>query len=765
MPFAESESDSPHWNIIDLVREIFEDEPGPVLIQRVDDMDAARLDRFMAQYALRRDEQQVYLRLPTKGANELRPYLGWRWGAPTGQQILGQGFDDWGERGAAFRYIDALKQPLLYSHSLAVRNPLGSEAYAWRSVAELGMGGFPWTRRRRRCLAEYLTFIREMRPLLESDVLILVEEPAYIAGDNAEMVTNFSIAGGAPRELFNQQLYEEIASRADFADAAVLLGTPTGDSFTQRIDLVARAVWDIWADIRLSNSTGGRTDLYLPFSYYQETLFGMWQAGLKAMAAGRLRDRDAAIIRNIMRAAVPDLAQLGSLSPADIVALRRNSPTFEYWRTRMQALLNELRQVDQEEFIDKESSRISAVQSAFADIARETMELAGADPIVRRTASIMDFTIGAVADTAIEALFAPLNPGAAMKAVVKKTLETIRGYSKLEEQRALFHHYLVFRPDLVNPQAIADSYPTRQPRRAGTAGHRLPLTSVEIRDHYACVGLRDGALAGSSIDDPAAMVAPLLLSAVVLREGPSATPGRTVRLFEAWDVSGAGATGVAVLDGQGAVVGVPSLCPTYRASAVRPCKVLAWDIDSPSMGAVVVELEDEHADSETGHDDGIPIVVDIDDLALLSAVSTGAGKFPAVGEATAVSIAAFVDNLDVIEPEPLTAPENGDHDSLQHSLAQPPLTQPGSVLLQPPGSPEKEYPRAATVRGTILASDRPINTLSGLPFGWALVQTPAGPIDVVFPVGPSDDPPEPGNIIDANCWVVGRIIQAPEDAE
>jgi hypothetical protein len=144
-------------------------------------MDAARLDRFMAQYALRRDEQQVYLRLPTKGANELRPYLGWRWGAPTGQQILGQGFDDWGERGAAFRYIDALKQPLLYSHSLAVRNPLGSEAYAWRSVAELGMGGFPWTRRRRRCLAEYLTFIREMRPLLESDVLILVEEPAYIA--------------------------------------------------------------------------------------------------------------------------------------------------------------------------------------------------------------------------------------------------------------------------------------------------------------------------------------------------------------------------------------------------------------------------------------------------------------------------------------------------------------------------------------------------------------------------------------------------------
>src|SRR5262249_7571307 len=148
MPDEVTSTDSnrlPSWSLLALVREVFEDDPGPDLIDAVYRLHPRHLDRFLALYAERRETQSTYLHLPPNRGGELRPYLGARFSRGwTGRDVILQSFNDWSERGSAFQFIDRLKQHLLYCHSIALRNPLGQEAVYWRSVLSRGVGGFPW---------------------------------------------------------------------------------------------------------------------------------------------------------------------------------------------------------------------------------------------------------------------------------------------------------------------------------------------------------------------------------------------------------------------------------------------------------------------------------------------------------------------------------------------------------------------------------------------------------------------------------------------
>jgi hypothetical protein len=158
----------PHNNVLDFSIAFFGCNVQEDLYSAIEAADASRLEAWMDAY----EEFASTSRLKSRNleSGEIRPYfhtqsrwLPWARG----------GFDFKGE---TFALADEIKHRLLYSHSLALDDELGSRLDACIAKLHLGEDEFE----ARASLLAYANLLLHLAPLLRSDILCMVTPSAYV---------------------------------------------------------------------------------------------------------------------------------------------------------------------------------------------------------------------------------------------------------------------------------------------------------------------------------------------------------------------------------------------------------------------------------------------------------------------------------------------------------------------------------------------------------------------------------------------------------
>jgi hypothetical protein len=81
-----------------------------------------------------------------------------------------------------------------------------------------------------------------------------------------------------------------------------------------------------------------------------------------------------------------------------------------------------------------------------------------------------------------------------------------------------------------------------------------------------------------------------------------------------------------------------------------------------------------------------------------------------------------------------------------------------SGLISPGGEPLNPPEPHALIAGHVLEAAVRVNTVSGMPYWWALVDTVGGTFDVVIDPDLLADPPRPGDVLAGWFWLSGRLL-------
>lgn len=155
------------------------------------------------------------------------------------------------------------------------------------------------------------------------------------------------------------------------------------------------------------------------------------------------------------------------------------------------------------------------------------------------------------------------------------------------------------------------------------------------------------------------------------------------------------------------------------------------------------------AGAETGGD--YPFAFDCPDSARFDDMT-----LPAVVD---VQMAAFAQNVEVFQTEALFAASQA-----AQGMAFEPRSFIPSGLISPEGRPvDPPEPHALLVGGVVEAEERR-NTVTGVAFWWALVETIGGTFDVVIDPELLQHPPQAGNVLSGWFWLSGRVRSSAEDA-
>lgn len=243
-------------------------------------------------------------------------------------------------------------------------------------------------------------------------------------------------------------------------------------------------------------------------------------------------------------------------------------------------------------------------------------------------------------------------------------------------------------------------------------------------------------------------------------------PPREVVLFEYFDPSGAGLVGVAKLAGDGRAMELGHLCPTFRSASRLRGVPIRWQVESKLRGCGVLRFPLQDLSREPAPETlpdalrhlrpgWVPMALELDDPALLAELRhTGR---PATGSQEAdVTLTGFVESMSVWSSA---------DEFLALGMAQSGTATFEDCLLTwhedqaefayPMGLREHPAEPQLQVRGVVQSAERRRNGISGWEFDWARISTPFGPFEVVIP--PLDPTPQPGQILLADCRLVGRL--------
>jgi hypothetical protein len=304
---------TPPQTIVDVVESELGEELGPDLIAKMDSLPHAVLfslheayEEFAAQTGNEINADRVGLR-PYVPAARLSSRL--RRGILDG---TGRSFDDLGAVDAS---VEALHKLLLYCHSVALLNPL---VYITDYI-RLGINE-SYVRSR---LANYLSWINYVRPLIDSGALLLLED------------RQASI--GWPKEISNAwELAQRYVAKADFSDNLELssaegmarweIEAATG-ALENAIENVAHE-WSVAADYRFA------IDYFLPTRVYMTALRALAE---DTYTRDRFPDRklDAMRLMALLELELPDF----EFSARDLVLVREGDH-FVQWRADLSKALD-----------------------------------------------------------------------------------------------------------------------------------------------------------------------------------------------------------------------------------------------------------------------------------------------------------------------------------------------------------------------------------------------------------------------------------------
>jgi len=138
-----------------------------------------------------------------------------------------------------------------------------------------------------------------------------------------------------------------------------------------------------------------------------------------------------------------------------------------------------------------------------------------------------------------------------------------------------------------------------------------------------------------------------------------------------------------------------------------------------------------------------PVAAQIDDLAL------SRGRIRLDQPAT-LRVSAFAEEIEAWPDEAAyLASQGGDYKLATESAI------PTGLFGQPPRS-------YLMLTGRVRQACQQTNGVTGLPFHWLQVETLGGTYDVLVADGDLEGTPAVGSIVQATCWVIGRILDASE---
>jgi hypothetical protein len=239
-----------------------------------------------------------------------------------------------------------------------------------------------------------------------------------------------------------------------------------------------------------------------------------------------------------------------------------------------------------------------------------------------------------------------------------------------------------------------------------------------MASHFECIGLPVG-----SRDAFEATI-----SSALERAARTATPGGGQLAL--W-TEPSGATVSVCLNADGAIeCATPSFAATSRLR-VRTLGIIA-DADCSSCDLLHVEV--------LGNDETMvyPLVLQVDDL------EVSRDRF-AIDRVLTIRIAAFAEEISIW-------PNDDAYLAGQRGVKM------AAESLIPTGLFGSQAQARATLAGHVRAAERRVNEATGSPFFWLAVQTYGGIYDVIAAAADLDAVPPDGAVVQASCWMVGRVL-------
>jgi hypothetical protein len=240
-----------------------------------------------------------------------------------------------------------------------------------------------------------------------------------------------------------------------------------------------------------------------------------------------------------------------------------------------------------------------------------------------------------------------------------------------------------------------------------------------MASHFDCIGL--------TVETRDAFEA--MISSALERASWTATPdGGQLALWT--DPSGALVS--ISLNADGAIeCATPSFAATSRIR-VRPLRIEA-DADCSFCDLLHVEV--------LGEDETMfyPLALQVDDLGI-------SRDGIAIGSVQTMRVAAFAEEISVW-------PNDDDYLAAQTSG----MTMAPESLF-PTGLFEAQAQAQMVLTGHVRAAERRVNETTDSPFYWLAVQTLGGTYDVVVAAADLDEAPPSGAVVQASCWIVGRVL-------
>lgn len=266
-----------------------------------------------------------------------------------------------------------------------------------------------------------------------------------------------------------------------------------------------------------------------------------------------------------------------------------------------------------------------------------------------------------------------------------------------------------------------------------------------MASHFECIGF--------SVEDPAGLES--LLTDLLSQTTPEA------RADGGWFYEQRDESGAAVIAWVSDTGETECFSPAFAGRSrlrVRPTAYIE-DPECRFCDRLQVEVVDE--DGEMFY----PLPIEVDDIGLRR--ETIPLNPPAAVEATITGFAetlASWPNEEAFSNDPQTklgSSKRRSYRRLRKEKAEEPVVGFAPESLVPIGMFGDGPPSAhALIHGRILQSERRTNAASGGDFFWAAVQTLGGVYDLVAGVRAGPDALSPEDIVQAQCWMTGRILAA-----
>jgi len=337
-----------------------------------------------------------------------------------------------GDDSTIFRAIDAIKHHLLYCHSVALEDPLqhllyGDENLPPSALAGMRGGTLGFRVNGGPLFRRYLILLSYLRPLIESGVVILVEDHWGVIRRPVQL---------PPEEL------QSLIQGLDVDTAGYFPGRPD-DEETQRdakASMIGSCLEYLNFVSRVRQRSDHGVDLFLEEPTYR-SVFRHIQLRCAELAPPQDREYDMILLDYLLQLRLPRLEEL---SETDIKTIREEG-SFAEWREALKLALDRFHRMSVTGLPEQDRSEQLRVEIADTlDPQREKLqkEVEGSSFLRKARGGVLDMTVGLGVDVLLGTMGAVTTAAIAKQgfmAVYKAYRESQHGIDKARQS-----HYLLF---------------------------------------------------------------------------------------------------------------------------------------------------------------------------------------------------------------------------------------------------------------------------------------------------------------------------------